>query len=90
LLFACSMSQPKTRSPKTERRDKLAQMVAEYERSLLVEYLKKHRGQIGATAEDLGIGARGLQKKLAAHGLADFAAQLRTQHGIKGPRGSRD
>lgn len=75
-----------TRSPKSDRIDRLAQLVREYERGVLVEFLTKHGGSVGETAADLGLHPRGLQKKLASHGLQGFAASLRAKAGIRGPR----
>jgi len=64
----------------------LAREVAKREREVILEYLEKHRGNVGATAEALGVSRRTLEGKMAAHGLRADAAALRGEAGIPGRR----
>ena len=54
---------------------------------VLAEYLKKHDGNVGSTAEALGITRRALEMKMAAHRLREGAAAMREKAGTPGPRG---
>ena len=86
LLAREHMANPRSRSPKSDRSDLLARKVRAYERSVITEYLEKHRGHVGETAAALGLSRRGLEKKMAAHGLQSLAGDLREKAGIGGPR----
>ena len=69
--------------------DVLARELAKREREVITEYLRKHHGDIGETAEALGVSRRTLETKMATHdGLRELAAELRAKHGIPGPRES--
>ena len=58
------------------------------ERETIAEYLRKHRGVVGATAKALGITRRSLEYKMEEHGLREEAAAMRTEDGTPGPRNS--
>ncbi len=66
--------------------DILAREVKKREREVILEYLEKLHGNVGATAEALGVSRRTLEMKMAAHGLRADAASLREDAGIPGRR----
>ena len=76
----------KTRSLKSSRRDKLAQLLRAREREIIVEYMARHHGHVAATANDLGLTRRSMERKMRAYGLRAQASRLREKAGIKGPR----
>jgi DNA-binding NtrC family response regulator len=77
---------PRTRAPKSDRSDVLAEGLRQREREIIADYLKRNEGNVGATANALGITRRALEMKMAAHGLRDAASALRVKAGIGGPR----
>ena len=77
---------PRSRAPKSDRTDVLAQGLLKREREIIEEYLANHDGNVGATATALGITRRALERKMAAHGLREDASTLREKAGIGGPR----
>lgn len=80
------MPNPRSKKPAHPSPDVLAREVAKREREVILEYLERHRGNVGATAEALGVSRRTLEGKMAAHGLRSEAATLREQSGIPGRR----
>ena len=77
---------PRSRAPKSDRTDVLAEGLRKREREIIEEYLAKHDGNVGSTANALGITRRALERKMATHGLRDDASKLRERAGIGGPR----
>lgn len=78
------ISRPK--KPDKPPADVLAREVAKREREVILEYLEKHQGNVGATAAALGVSRRTLEGKMAAHGLRADAASFREGAGIPGRR----
>jgi len=76
----------RSRAPKAERSDVLAVELRKRERQVIAEYLEKHRGHVGETADALGLTRRALEYKMEAHGLREEAAKAREHAGIGGPR----
>lgn len=75
------------RAPKAERTDLLAKHLLECERDFLTMHLRKHCGNVSATAVALGMTRRGLERRIDAHPeLRTLAGELRARAGIKGPR----
>jgi len=64
----------------------LADEMARHEREVITRYLKKHHGDVGATAGELSVSRRTLEGKMATHGLRDLASDLRAKAGVRGPR----
>jgi len=77
---------PRSRAPKSDRTDVLAKGLREREREIIEDYLAKNHGNVGSTANALGITRRALERKMAAHGLREDASALREKSGIPGPR----
>lgn len=71
-----------SRRPRSEGR--LARLMRDAEREILLSALRKHNGSMTRTALDLGIGRRGLYAKVQAYGLEGEAAGLRAEAGIPG------
>jgi DNA-binding NtrC family response regulator len=78
--------QTRCRAPKQARSDVLALELRKREREVIAEYLEKHRGHVGETAEALGLTRRALEHKMEAYDLRDEAAKARVEAGIGGPR----
>ena len=78
----------RSRAPKAERSDVLAMELRKREREVIAEYLGKHHGHVGETADALGLTRRALEYKMEAHSLREEAAKAREQAGIGGPRAS--
>ena len=74
------------RTPKADRVDVLSQRLNECERQVIMEYLKLHRGNISEAATALGISRKALDRKVDAHDLRGYAAEMRDKAGIRGPR----
>ena len=74
------------RAPKQARSDVLALELRKREREVIAEYLEKHHGHVGETAEALGLTRRALEHKMEAYDLRDEAAKARVEAGIGGPR----
>ena len=76
----------RSRAPKAERSDVLAVELRKREREVIADYLEKHRGHVGDTADALGLTRRALEYKMAAHGLREEASKAREEANIGGPR----
>ena len=76
----------KHRAPKEERTDVLAVELRKREREVISNYLEKHHGHVGDTAEALGLSRRALEYKMQFHGLRNDAVKAREEAGISGPR----
>jgi DNA-binding NtrC family response regulator len=79
-------SPTRSRAPKQGRSDVLARELRKRERDVIAEYLEKHRGHVGETADALGLTRRALEHKMAAYELRSEAAQSRLEARIGGPR----
>jgi DNA-binding NtrC family response regulator len=66
----------------------LALAVERVERETIAAYLDRNKGNLTATAKELGIGRRTLDAKLDELGLREMASHLRAAHGMKGRRAS--
>ena len=64
----------------------LATELRKREKEVIADYLEKHRGHVGETAEALGLTRRALEHKMEAYELRDEAAKAREEAGIGGPR----
>lgn len=56
------------------------------EKEVIAEYLEKHLGHVGKTAEALGLTRRALEHKMEAYELRKGASKAREEAGIGGPR----
>lgn len=79
---------PSTRSKSTKPApsDVLAREVAKREREVILEYLGRNSGNVGATAKALGVSRRTLETKMQLHELRADAATLREAASIPGRR----
>jgi transcriptional regulator with PAS, ATPase and Fis domain len=76
------------RAPKQGRSDVLATELRKREKEVISEYLEKHQGHVGKTADALGLTRRALEHKMEAYELRDGAAKAREEARIGGPRPS--
>jgi len=77
---------PRHRAPKEERTDVLAIELRKREREVIADYLEKHHGHVGETAQALGLSRRALEYKMQSHDLRSEAVKAREEAGISGPR----
>lgn len=76
----------RSRAPKEGRSDVLAVELRKREREVIAEYLGKHHGHVGETADALGLTRRALERKMDTYELREGAASAREEAGIRGPR----